>query len=125
MILILILLQLSPVTCSWYGGSVQNDEFVPGYFHNRQTASGLIYDAYSFTCAHKNLPLGTVGIFIAPQRVAISRVTDRGPFITGREFDCSAQLFNFLSHGDLDKGVAEFYFIPLFVYNYDIPYKNN
>ena len=69
--------------CSWYGG----------YFHGRTTASGAVYDQDGFTTAHKTLPFGTVIMFTYEGRGVIVTVTDRGPFIEGREFDLSRAAF--------------------------------
>lgn len=66
---------------SWYG---------PG-FHGKRTASGEKYDMYAMTCAHKTLPFGTRLHLqnIANGKTVIVTVTDRGPFIRGRDIDLS------------------------------------
>jgi len=69
--------------CSWYGG----------YFHGRTTASGAVYDQDGFTTAHKTLPFGPVIMFTYQGRGVIVTVTDRGPFVEGREFDLSRAAF--------------------------------
>lgn len=66
---------------SWYGKD----------FHNKKTASGLAYDMYTFTAAHRTLPIGTV-VKVTEQKNGKSVmvcVTDRGPFIKGRIIDVS------------------------------------
>ena len=66
---------------SWYGAD----------FHNKKTASGEGYDMYTFTAAHRTLPIGTV-----------VRVTDRGPYVRGRIIDLSyaaAQQINMNDRG--------------------------
>ena len=73
--------------CSWYGG----------YFHGRTTASGTVYDQDGFTTAHKTLPFGTVILLAYQGRGVIVTVTDRGPFIEGREFDLSRAAFSALA----------------------------
>jgi rare lipoprotein A len=87
-----------PCVASWYGEP----------FHGRQTASGLIYDQYEMTCAHKTLPLGTLVEFtnITTGRSATLRVTDRGPF-NGRDFDLSMVGFKVLATGGLKTGVEK------------------
>jgi 3D (Asp-Asp-Asp) domain-containing protein len=66
---------------SWYGG----------YFHGRPTASGVIYDQFKMTAAHRLLPLGsTVRVTNAENGRQVEVViNDRGPFIKGRIIDLS------------------------------------
>lgn len=68
------------MVASWYG---------PG-FHGRTAADGSTYDQYAFTVAHKTLPFGTVLVVEGTngRRVPVV-VTDRGPFIKGRDIDLS------------------------------------
>ena len=68
-------------TCyaSWYGNE----------FHGRRTASGEIFNQWDFTCAHRSLPFGTYVAIEYRGRRIVAKVTDRGPFIAGREFDLS------------------------------------
>ena len=66
---------------SWYGPD----------FHNKATASGLSYDMYTFTAAHRTLPMGTV-VKVTDQdngKSVMVCVTDRGPFVRGRIIDLS------------------------------------
>lgn len=66
---------------SWYGKD----------FHNKATASGLKYDMYTFTAAHRTLPLGTV-VKVTDQhngKSVMVCVTDRGPYVRGRVIDVS------------------------------------
>ena len=60
-------------------------------FEGRKTSSGSIYRADSLTCAHKTLPFGTRLKVVNPRNnnFVIVKVTDRGPFIRGREIDLS------------------------------------
>jgi|GEM_PF-2278722 rare lipoprotein A len=71
----------SQIVASWYG--------IP--FHGRQTANGERYNMHSYTAAHKTLPFGTTVKFTneLTGQTVIVRVTDRGPFIKGRDFDLS------------------------------------
>lgn len=66
---------------SWFGKD----------FHNKKTASGLDYDMYTFTAAHRTLPLGTVVKVTdaANGKSVMVCVTDRGPFVRGRIIDVS------------------------------------
>ena len=66
------------VISSWYG---------PG-FHGRLTASGSRYNQHDLTAAHKTLPFGT-RLRVCYNRCAVVTVTDRGPYIHGREIDLS------------------------------------
>jgi rare lipoprotein A len=72
------LLTTLSVLTSWYG---------PG-FNGRLTASGERYNQNGLTAAHKTLPFGT-RLRVCFNRCAVVRVTDRGPFIHGREVDLS------------------------------------
>ncbi len=66
---------------SWYGRD----------FHNKDTASGLSYDMFTFTAAHRSLPLGTV-VKVTDQengKSVMVCVTDRGPYVRGRIIDLS------------------------------------
>lgn len=68
-------------TASWYG--------IP--FHGRKTANGETYDMNGLTCAHKTLPFGTI-LFVTNlgnNKTVTVRVTDRGPFVSGRIIDLS------------------------------------
>ncbi len=67
------------VLASWYG---------PG-FDGQLTASGEVFDAYSYTAAHDTLPLGTeITVSYAGRAVDVV-VNDRGPYSGGRELDLS------------------------------------
>jgi len=66
---------------SWYGPS----------FHGRRTASGERYDMHDFTAAHRTLPFGTIVKVTNPAngKIALVRITDRGPFHGNRIIDLS------------------------------------
>lgn len=66
---------------SWYGTM----------FHGRRTSSGVPYDMYQMTAAHKTLPLPT---YVEVKNLdngkkIIVKVNDRGPFHAGRIIDLS------------------------------------
>ena len=86
-----------PCVCSWYGEP----------FHGRLTASGRVYDMDEMTAAHKTLPLGTVLLVTNPAtgRSVDVWITDRGPYVDGRDIDLSRAAFDILTT-DLDMGVA-------------------
>ena len=69
------------VIASWYGPK----------FHGKLTASGKRFNMYAFTCAHRTLPFGTKLRVTNPvnNKSVIVTVTDRGPFVPGREIDLS------------------------------------
>ena len=69
------------MVASWYGEP----------FHGRQTASGEVYNMYNYTAAHKTLPFGTKLRLINELngKEAEVIITDRGPFIKGRDIDIS------------------------------------
>jgi rare lipoprotein A len=64
-------------------------------FHGRRTASGRIYNMYELTAAHKTLPFGTKirATNIATGKTVVVEITDRGPFVRGREIDLSKKAF--------------------------------
>jgi peptidoglycan hydrolase CwlO-like protein len=64
---------------SWYG---------PG-FEGRSTASGQIFDSSLFTCASKDLPLGTWLYVSHEGKGVVVLVNDRGPYVAGRVLDLS------------------------------------
>src|SRR5690554_5073656 len=76
-------------------------------FEGRTTSSGSIYRADSLTCAHKTLPFGTRLKVENPENnsFVIVKVTDRGPFIRGREIDLSYAAADLL--GIVQEGVAD------------------
>ena len=67
---------------AWYGPN----------FHGRPTASGEVFDMYSMTAAHRELPLGTLVRVtnLRNRRSVVVRINDRGPFDPyGRIIDLS------------------------------------
>lgn len=66
---------------SWYGKA----------FHGKKTANGEIFDMYSFSAAHKTLPLPVyVNVTnLDNGKDVVVRVNDRGPFSKGRVIDLS------------------------------------
>ena len=81
---------------SWYG---------PG-FNGKPTACGTPYDMWAYTAAHKTLPLGTyVKVTnLASGKTVVTKITDRGPFVSGRIIDLSARCAQCL--GSWTKGLA-------------------
>jgi rare lipoprotein A (peptidoglycan hydrolase) len=67
------------VVSSWYG---------PG-FEGSPTASGELYRAEAYTAAHRSLPFGTELLVTYGSQQAVVRVTDRGPYVAGRDIDLS------------------------------------
>lgn len=83
---------------SWYGEP----------FHGRTTASGSVYDMNQLTVAHRTLPFGKVVEFFCEdgsREWIPAVVTDRGPFVDGRSWDASRELFRRLSGNRLDRGL--------------------
>jgi rare lipoprotein A len=66
---------------SWYG---------PPY-HNRRGSNGEIYNMHAMTAAHRTYPLGSIVRVtnVKTGSTALVRITDRGPFISGRVLDLS------------------------------------
>lgn len=77
------------VTASWYGKN----------FHGKPMANGRPYNMYANTIAHKDLPLGTEVELNNPRTGESTKavVTDRGPYIKGRDVDLSYGLARKLS----------------------------
>jgi len=77
------------VVASWYGKD----------FHGKPMANGDIYDMYANTIAHKDLPLGTTVELKNPRtgQTTSAVVTDRGPYVEGRDVDLSYGLASQLS----------------------------
>ena len=89
------------MVASWYG---------PG-FHGRRASDGFPFNQYAYTCAHKTLPLGTIVIIEYRGHRVPAVVTDRGPFISGRDIDLSlslAQTLGFVERGVVNVTVYEF-----------------
>lgn len=71
---------LVTMVASWYGPR----------FEGRQTASQTVFDSSKLTAAHKTLPFGTRLAITGPNgNTVIVTITDRGPFIPGRDLDLS------------------------------------
>ncbi len=66
---------------SWYGHE----------FHGRRAANGRDFNANGFTAAHRSLRLGTKLQVTNPRngKTVVVEVTDRGPYIAGRDLDLS------------------------------------
>jgi rare lipoprotein A len=85
------------VVASWYGSN----------HVGKSMANGQPFDMYANTAAHKTLPLGTKLRLTNPAngRTATVEVTDRGPFIKGRNLDVSYGVARKL--GMVEQGVAK------------------
>ena len=75
---------------SWYG---------PG-FYGRRTACGLAMTKTLIGVAHRTLPCGTKVTFRNPAngRVVTAPVVDRGPYVSGRQWDLTGGLCLKLAH---------------------------
>jgi hypothetical protein len=75
---------------SWYG---------PGFFGSG-TACGQRYTRQIMGVAHRTLPCGTLVTFRNPKngRQVTVPVIDRGPYVSGRTWDMSRALCNYLDH---------------------------
>ena len=85
------------VVASWYGSP----------HHGKLMANGKPFNMYANTVAHKKIPLGTQLTITNPQNGASVevRVTDRGPYISGRNLDLSYGVARKL--GIVESGVAK------------------
>ncbi|MCR4952485.1 MAG: septal ring lytic transglycosylase RlpA family protein [Treponema sp.] len=67
-------------------------------FHGKLTSSGETFNMNDYTCAHKELPFGTI-LRVTNLKNGLTvdvRVNDRGPFVVGREIDLSCAAANTL-----------------------------
>jgi rare lipoprotein A len=76
-------------SASWYG---------PG-FDGRPTASGAVYDMEGWTCASRDLPLGTMLVVSRNGKRVLLLVNDRGPYVDGRVLDLSHAAARYLGVG--------------------------
>jgi len=105
--------------CSWFGGPLEDPS--KGCFHLGETASGQIFNKYTWTCASPYMPLGTL-LWVYSEETGIYlviKVVDRGPYKVDakgnaifplephptRQLDLSTLAFFWLSGGDLDRGI--------------------
>jgi hypothetical protein len=75
---------------SWYG---------PG-FYGKRTACGLALTKTLIGVANRTLPCGTTVVFRNPKngRVVTAKVVDRGPYVSGRQWDLTGGLCVALDH---------------------------
>lgn len=75
---------------SWYG---------PG-FYGKRTACGLAMTKTLIGVAHRSLPCGTKIAFRNPDngRIVTAPVVDRGPYVSGRQWDLTGGLCQRLDH---------------------------
>lgn len=88
---------IQEVTASWYGKA----------YHGKPMANGKPFNMYAHTIAHKELPFGTRVELKNPETGAVEKavVTDRGPYVSGRDVDLSYTLAEKLSL--VKKGVGK------------------
>lgn len=84
--------------CSWYGNE----------FNGRPSASGQIFNQEDFTCASRTLPFGTRLALQRAGRAIVVVVTDRGPYIAGRDLDLSRSAAQALGFSGVEPIEAEF-----------------
>ncbi len=73
---------------SWYG---------PG-FYGKRTACGLAYTETIIGVAHRTLPCGTLVDFRYKGITVRAKVIDRGPYVSGRQWDLTGGLCTALNH---------------------------
>ncbi len=72
-----------------------NASYYADKFTGRRTASGKIFDNKKYTAAHRKLPFGTK-LRVTSEKTGKSvvvEVTDRGPFVKGKDIDLSKKAF--------------------------------
>lgn len=78
----------------WLGlllGSAHSEQMVASYYgaeSGKRTASGEAFVPSGLTAAHKTLPFGS-RLKVCLAGCVVVRVTDRGPFVRGRQLDLS------------------------------------
>ena len=60
-----------------------------GFESGKKTANGERFNPLGMTAAHRTLPFGTMLRVTYQGRSVVVRVSDRGPFIKGRDLDLS------------------------------------
>lgn len=90
--------RIETMVCSWYGNE----------FNGRPTASGQIFNEEDLTCASKTLPFGTRLALTRGNLRIIVVVTDRGPFIAGRDLDLSKAAARLLGFSGVEPVQAEY-----------------
>lgn len=90
--------RIETMVCSWYGNE----------FNGRPTASGQIFNEEDLTCASRTLPFGTTLALSRGEKRIIVVVTDRGPFIDGRDLDLSKAAARHLGFSGVEPVEAEF-----------------
>ena len=93
MLLIIIIFLYSPPSHwgPWYKYQTGVASYYSTGFFFKRTANGEIFMPFSYTAAHRTLPLGTTIKVENPLngRVVYVRITDKGPFKKGRIMDLS------------------------------------
>ena len=93
-------------------GTVFKSNVAASYYHDkfngRKTASGAIFSNQQLTSAHPSLPFGTQLKVTnrANGKSVIVTVTDRGPFVKGRELDLTKRAFMEITDNK-NKGVLQ------------------
>jgi rare lipoprotein A len=83
-----------------------NASFYSRYMNGRTTASMKVFSSNDLTAAHRTLPFGTKVNLTNPEngKTVTVTVTDRGPFVDGREISVTRRAAREL--GIIRKGVA-------------------
>ena len=92
-----------PVTKSASGGGWHHDPEVSWYgpgFYGHRTACGYALTTSLIGVAHRTLPCGTKIVFRNPKngRTVVAKVVDRGPYVSGRQWDMTGGLCVALDH---------------------------
>ncbi len=89
---------------SWYG---------PG-FHHHYAANGKRYNMFAISAASKTLPLNSyakVTVLRTGRQITV-KITDRGPFVSGRVIDLSFKAAKSLGIVNLGESPVEIYLLP-------------
>ncbi|SHI29290.1 rare lipoprotein A [Cruoricaptor ignavus] len=111
--LLTVMMVLSTLTLSSFQNYADNEKqtTIASYYgnshHGKPTASGKKFSNYELTAAHKTLPFGTKVRVTNPKngKSVVVTITDRGPFIKGRQLDLSQKAFSEI--GNLKSGIMK------------------
>lgn len=77
------------VVVSYYGGGGPHECGKNRRCHGSLTACGQVFNMHKVSVANKSLACGTKVQFCNERKCLVAEVTDRGPFIQGRQYDLS------------------------------------
>jgi rare lipoprotein A len=83
---------LAALALAFFASRAHAESMVASYYgaeSGKRTASGETFRPSGMTAAHRSLAFGTRLRVCRGERCVVVRITDRGPFIRGRQLDLS------------------------------------